>query len=152
VSCSRSVFRYFGGTHCLHLKGDWFCSTWVLQGIWKMSLFWGSCRNCGFSHFRGSDWLDFLQLPRVAVTFISSQPLSHPCEPEPITLKMEAVRFSEMSVYSPAARHGYPQEDKLIKRREKLIPSFSYVSCTQEFWIWRHEIVCMSVNDHVDIP
>jgi hypothetical protein len=61
-----------------------------------------------FSPSQNSDWPDFLQLSH---TFISSQPLQQPPEPDLVKLKREAVCSSETSGYTSTTRHRNPKED-----------------------------------------
>jgi hypothetical protein len=51
----------------------------------------------GFSASHKSDWSHLYQLPHITDTFISSQPLQHPPEPDSVTLKMETLRSFETS-------------------------------------------------------
>ena len=85
-----------------------------------------------FSSSQHYDWPDFLQLTQIADTFISSQPLQAPPEPDLVRLKVEPVCSSETSGYTSTTWRRNQKEDQiciqniLITKRSSLKIILSY--------------------------
>lgn len=72
------------------------------------------CLTTAPSH--SSDWPHFLQVSHKSNTFLSSQPLQHPCKPDSAILKMYAAHSPKTSESTSNTEHRKPKEHhKLIK-------------------------------------